>query len=91
MARRADREKDIDAGTAKQSRKASKSDRKHRKARIFTSDICLFYAKMNHHLELFNPFFFLYSKWHFQQEPEPSRGHSPAVTKQKKSMQDQGI
>ena len=58
MARRADREKDIDAGTAKQSRKASKSDRKHRKARIFTSDICLFYAKMNHHLELFNPFFF---------------------------------
>ena len=59
MARRADREKDIDAGTAKQSRKASKSDRKHRKARIFTSDICLFYAKMNHHLELFNPFFFV--------------------------------
>ena len=49
---------DIDPGTAKRSRKPSKSDRKRRKVGIFTSDVCLFYAEMNHHLNLFNTFFF---------------------------------
>ena len=58
MARRADHVNDIDPGTAKRSRKPSKSDRKRRKVGIFTSDVCLFYAEMNHHLNLFNTFFF---------------------------------
>ena len=63
MARRADHVNDIDPGTAKRSRKPSKSDRKRRKVGIFTSDVCLFYAEMNHHLNLFNTFFLL--EWHF--------------------------